>query len=129
MFEIQNDNKSIELLIVMRFYYNKAKKVHRIRVLGNFIMALVAGYLVSYFPQIKLTLLWALPVLTGIWTLVSRLFLLDQEKEYVKIAAIIQEEFDTRLFDLPWHRSLVGNQIQSEVLKKQSGNLKVILIS
>lgn len=112
----QNEAKFINLLVAMRFYYDKAKVTRRWRVTGNILVALMAGYVVAFVPFLKEnSYLFALIGL--VWLIISRLFLTDREKSYAKIGATIQEEFDTTLFELPWNKTLVGSYVLPEIIK------------
>jgi SMODS-associating 4TM effector domain len=119
MLEQQNSPENLELLAAMRHLYNCAKRIRTIRVIVNIVLALAAVFYASTDPQAKE---W-LALIGLVWLFVTR-FLQEKEKNYTKTAATIQEEFDTNLFGIPWNRSLVGNKIPPEEIKKAAKRLK-----
>lgn len=124
MINRQNEKEFQALLVAMRYYYNKAKTIHRIRVIGNIVIALFGVFMVSFFPQIKQLSLVFLPIVSFLWILISRLLLIEWEKKHTKIAATLQEEFDTSLFGIPWQKVLAGSRIDPENIIKADQKFK-----
>ncbi|RED32292.1 S-4TM family putative pore-forming effector [Paenibacillus sp. VMFN-D1] len=123
MLDKQNESQYIKLLVAMRYYYNKAKLIHRVRVYGVFAAAIISGFLGKIFPSVTWLLVLS-AVLSAGWLIIHRLVLMDLEKSYTKRAATIQEEFDTKLFGLSWHKSLVGSPIKPEQIAEANIRFK-----
>lgn len=120
MLKKQDTSENLELLAAMRYYYNKAKILHHINISVSVLVALSSIYISPWHQEIKL---W-IPVVAGTWALLS-LLLLSLEKRCTKMAATIQEQFDTNLFEIPWNRILVGDRINPENIKKASTRIKL----
>lgn len=119
MLEQQNSPENLELLAAMRHYYNRAKSLHRINVGISILLSLASIYLARWYPQAKE---WIVGI-AGFWLFCSWFFSY-LEKQLTRIAATIQEQFDTDLFGIPWNQTLVGDRIAPEKIRKASKRLK-----
>ncbi|AZN40404.1 S-4TM family putative pore-forming effector [Paenibacillus albus] len=123
MLSKQNDSKHQALLVALRYYYDRAKMLHRYRVSGNILMALL-GLVMSMVPGVKPVSIYILPVIGFVWLLLSVILLQELEKKITRRAATIQEEFDTSLFELPWRDRLVGRKASPEQVAHASQRFK-----
>jgi hypothetical protein len=62
-------------------------------------------------------------IIGALWT-ISALILSYYEKNVITVAAKIQDEFDTRVFDLPWNKILLGDHISDEAMHSLSVKFK-----
>ena len=99
--------------------YNQAKKVRQIRMLLTYLLALVVPPIVVANPGLK-----GMAGITGAsWAIVA-LALSHFEKDLVKFAAKIQEEFDLSIFEMEHNRILVGDQIPPETIHNLANRFK-----
>ncbi|MDQ4145676.1 MAG: S-4TM family putative pore-forming effector [Actinomycetota bacterium] len=107
--ERQNDPEQIELLAAQRVLYSRAKRVHLFKILGTLVLAAVAPIVLHLVPA------WgpSLGAVAGLCIFVSRIALDGFEQRLQRRAALVQEEFDTRVLGLPWNRAL-GRRVAHE---------------
>ena len=123
MKNLQNDERSMELLLAQRQLYNDSKKANNIIVFFAVISAL--GSILMFYIQEVATVF----VVFGFFVAVSTSFLLDPFKKHKREkAARIQEELDCYLFNLPWNQQLAGDKISpediSDAAKRFKGNVE-----
>ncbi len=107
----QNDEDLIKLLKAQRVAYSNAKKFQIIDFI-SMLVALAATAVVIF----ELEYANQLAVFGVFWTLISIVSEIYMNKQ-TKKGAIIQEQFDTELFEIPWNQILVGesNDITSTI--------------
>lgn len=103
----QNSPEAIELLTAMRQSYENGKRFRLIRVLITVSIPILSIFIMKFNPNLK----ELLALVSSIWLVLSRLYFINFEKQCIKTGAMLQEEFDTRLFEIPWNKILVGEQI------------------
>lgn len=118
----QNEEGLIKLLKAQRVAYSNAKKIQVIDLI-SILVALAATAVVIF----ELEYANQLAVFGVFWTLisiVSEIYMNEQTRK----GAIIQEQFDTELFEIPWNEILVGetNDITSTIQlgRKFGGNVE-----
>jgi len=116
----QNSPKNIKLLTAQRHLYQQAKTLQRWRTIGTVGLAAIAPFVMFVFPQSKTIMGMA----GGLWLLISKLIFEDIEAGKIKTAAIIQEQFDTILFDLPWNSAISGNKVEPEIISSAARTIK-----
>jgi hypothetical protein len=104
----QNLPASFDLLAAQRQLYSEAKQLRRVRACSVVVMAVI-GVVV---PLVAPGLVKAAGVL-GLIVAVAQWIIGIVEKRRTKMAATIQEQFDTSVFPLPWN-SLLGNRVDPE---------------
>lgn len=112
IYELQNLDENLRLLAAQRQLYGEAKRLQQWREAGTIGLVAIAPLIYYLVPNSRT----ALALVGAAWLLVSRLLLENIEKEKVKQAATIQEQFDTGLFGLPWNKVLVGNKVSPELV-------------
>lgn len=112
----QNTELNIQLLAAQRFFYSRAKKYRTLRTIFSIILAIVGPVLFYYCSDSRSGIM----IVGSAWALFSEFFLRHFERESIKMAAAIQEQFDTDLYDLPWNEILVDKKVTSELI--QSAN-------
>lgn len=116
MNEITNDQKRddrLDLLRAQRTYYRRAKRLQT----AFLVLALVLPWVGAIWgadnpeirPQLALASIVLLLLEIGLATHVQR--------DWVKTAARIQEQFDTEVFQLPWNPFVVGSRVDPEVIR------------
>lgn len=108
---LQNTDENIRLLAAQKHIYTEAKKLHRWRITGAIVLAGISPIIVFFLPDFKPLLL----MISAIYLIVVWIFK-GTEITKVKQAAIIQEQFDTELFKLPWNQTLVGDKLAPELI-------------
>lgn len=108
--ERQADQESVRLLMAFTAEYRRAKTYRGLRHLVSFLIA-VAGPIAALRSLSAAAVVGAM---AGLWLFVSRLVLQPAENRRRIHAALIQERFDTRVFDMPWSNALVGPRPSEE---------------
>ncbi len=117
----QNQAENLKLLVAQATLYRKAKTLQSVRTIGSIGLAAVSPFMLLLLPSTKSLM----ASIGGIWLLVSKLVFETVEKKRSKEAAIIQEEFDTNIFGLPWNEYIVANKISPEIIAALSRNSKL----
>jgi hypothetical protein len=120
IYEAQNLDANLKLLAAQRQLYGQAKRWQHWREAGTIVLAAIAPLIYYLSPNSRTILAFV----GAAWLLISRLLLESVEKEKIKQAATIQEQFDTNLFALPWNRVLVGNKISPEIVNSAATSYK-----
>jgi hypothetical protein len=107
----QDTEENLERLAAQRTLYSRAKSVRGASALVATLLALASPPVTLYWPKASAGL--ALGAL--IWALVEMVLLDGLEEKNRQTAALIQEEFDTRVFGLPWNDAL-GSRPAPEVV-------------
>lgn len=115
----QNSEQGLRLLLAQRRTYTKAK-LWSYAVLALGFVLFVAQFFKGYVSNLGEPLSY-LGLLSG---LIIWLFDKTATTKAVEKAAKIQEEFDTRVFNLPWNESKVGSKIPKESILEAAGNGK-----
>jgi hypothetical protein len=98
----QDLEENLERLAAQRALYSRAKAVRGASVLVVTLLAVGSLPVAIYWPKASAGLgLFAL-----LWTLVELVLLDGVEEQNRQKAALIQEDFDTRVFGLPWNPAL-----------------------
>lgn len=106
----QNEPESIRLLAAMRYLYGLSKQIRLIRVGITILFPVISLICANYFA-------FAIPtiaILSAVWLILNRTWVLELEKSIVQKAAKIQEEFDVNLFQINWNDTLVGEKLDPE---------------
>ncbi|MFS0906314.1 S-4TM family putative pore-forming effector [Priestia aryabhattai] len=119
MLNKQNTPEFIRLLAAMRVSYNCAKNVRTIRTAFTVLLAMLGIYCAYKNPQWKTYI-----SLIGLLWILLRIKFQEFEKAKVKTGAIIQEQFDTRLFNLPWNIYLGNDEIGFEDIERLNRKFK-----
>lgn len=108
----QRDNQ-LELLRAQRTFYRRAKLLQTVFLVLALVLPWVGAYGGADHPEIRSELALASIVLLlleiGLGTRLQR--------DWVKTAARIQEQFDTEVFKLPWNQFVVGSRVDPEVIR------------
>ena len=99
----QNQQAYYKFLKAMRLTYTRAKKVRLYRYICTVVLALIAPFMFVFLPQH----LSIIGVIGGILALLSFLVRF-YENGLIKKAALIQEIFDTDLYELEWNEYVCG---------------------
>jgi hypothetical protein len=108
----QNAPEMIRLLAAQRHFYTVAKRLRAVRVFGSVALVFLAPIVLFAAPGSNHVM--AIVGLAGL--LIGEVGLERFERAHVRTAATIQEEFDTRLFELPWNEPRVGTRMAPEVI-------------
>lgn len=106
----QNKPESIRLLAAMRHLYGISKHIRLIRIVITIIFPIISVICANYFASAIPTI----AILSAIWLILNRTWILELEKNIVRKAAKIQEEFDVALFQINWNDILVGEKVDPE---------------
>jgi hypothetical protein len=117
----QNAPESIRLLAAQRQLYTEAKWINKILFILAFLSAIAIPLALALWPGIEKS--WGL---LGLVIFFFIQLLKSREGEKRQTASVIQEELDTKLFQIPWNRSLANRPISPEVIvaadKRFKGN-------
>ncbi|WP_342479507.1 S-4TM family putative pore-forming effector [Paenibacillus sp. FSL F4-0097] len=118
--EKQNQEKFLNYLYAQSIYYDKARFYRRFRTTISIILPIGSVLSILLLPQIK----EMLAVIGAVWMLTSRFILQEKEKSFTKIAATIQEQFDTELLGIKWNKVTVGDRVKPEVIINAASEFK-----
>lgn len=105
----QNEDEHLERLAAQRALYSQAKCVRLFVVVSAISIAVASALAAFLYPKASP----GLGLLGLLLALLDLLFLDGREEDLRQRAAAIQEDFDTRLFSLPWRDSL-GHEVEHE---------------
>lgn len=106
----QLDDVSGRLVAASSHHYQAARRYRGARVGIGIALAALGPLLALWSTDASA----AVGIVASAWLLIGRLVLLPAERERTRHAVVIQEVFDTRLFDLPWPASLAGPRPSEE---------------
>lgn len=107
----QNLERYINLLCSQRYFYSQAKKNRNLKLFFSSILVFIAPIVILLFDSSASIF----GTIGGIGVVFS--FIIDFiEKNHVRTAANIQEQFDTELFGIGWNRILCGIKIPIEII-------------
>lgn len=112
----QNSNESISLLAAQRHLYSKAKTAHAFRYVGSLLWLALSPLLVYFLPEAKTSI----AVVSCLIFLFSEFIFEPFERSCINTAAIIQEAFDVKLFEISWNQILAGSKPSPEVVDSES---------
>ncbi|MCR8985986.1 S-4TM family putative pore-forming effector [Brevibacillus laterosporus] len=118
--EKQNQEAFLTLLYAQRYYYNKARMPLRFRAIINILLPVSSVISILWFPSLKMPL----AIFGAVWLIISQLILQERAKHFTKLAATIQEEFDTRLFDIKWNKVLIGEKVKPDIIFDAVSNFR-----
>jgi hypothetical protein len=124
MLERQNNEKNILLLKAMRHTYNEAKNLYGIRMTIGVLIPIVSIILSVLNQYEKIGDYSSLLSILGLVWLPIFYFLQQAENNHIGNGAIIQEEFDTNVFLLPWNKALAGAKISPEDVQEAANSFK-----
>lgn len=109
----QNRDDRLDLLRAQRTYYGRAKRLQTVFIILALVLPWVGAFWGADRPEIRpdLTLASIILLLLEIG-LATRL-----QRDWIKTAARIQEQFDTEIFQLPWNQFVVGSRVDPEVIR------------
>jgi len=110
--EKQNSRNTLKLLAAQRRLYTEAKQFYILRFLGALLLASISPIIFLYWPASK----FPIALISSVWILLSRLVLKRIESQKITKAALIQEQFDTTVFDIPWNDVLAGKKVNPETI-------------
>lgn len=109
----QDEPQRLDLLRAQRVYYRRAKRLQTVFLAAALILPWISFFWGNSTQEIR-------PLLA----LVSVLLLLVElgagvrlQREWVKTAVRIQEQFDTEVFGLPWNSFLAGAKVDPESIR------------
>jgi len=112
--EKQNDDDSIELLAAVSQFYGYAKITMAVQVVLTILLPVTASVFTLFSPNFKI---WA--TFIGVTVTWLDVLLIDRiQIHFRKRGALLQEQFDLHLFDLPWNELRVGKQIETEEIHR-----------
>jgi hypothetical protein len=116
MNEITNDQKRddrLDLLRAQRTYYRRAKWLQTAFLVLALILPWVGVFWGADHHEVR-----PLLALGSIALLLLEIGLATRfQRDWVKTAARIQEQFDTEVFQLPWNQFVVGSKVDPEVIR------------
>lgn len=109
----QKHDHRLNLLRAQRTYYGRAKYLQTVFLVLALVLPWVGAFWGTNHPEIrpKLALASIMLLLLEIGVAVRL------QRDWVKTAARIQEQFDTEVFELPWNQFVVGSKVDPEVIR------------
>ncbi len=109
----QNRDDRLDLLRAQRTYYGRAKHLQTAFLILALVLPWVGVFWSVEYPEIRpkvalasiVLLLLEIGLATGL------------QRDWVKTAARIQEQFDTEIFQLPWNQLVVGSKVAPEIIR------------
>lgn len=120
--DIQNTEKSLQLLAAQDRLYAGAKTWVYVVFLSTLAPIVAALLPKTWFTEAQIQ--WTLS-LGGAGGLVLVLAIDSLVKRRVKMAAVLQEEFDTDVFEMNWNEGLAGKKITPEIRIEAAGSYKI----
>ena len=111
----QKDNSNIQYWKAFTVQYTIAKRFRIPRILFTYFLVLAAPFIILYNNDFKPIF----AIIGALWTILA-LIISYIEKDTIKEAAKIQDEFDIRVFNLKWNKVLLGDHISYEVIHSLS---------
>lgn len=111
----QKDPSNLEFWKAYNVKYSIAKRYRIPRIIFTYFLVLVVPFIILNNSQSKNVF----AIIGAIWTIVA-VIVSYIEKDIIKDAAKIQDEFDTRIFDMDWNKILLGDHISEEVVHSLS---------
>ncbi len=115
----QKDPANLEYLKAFDVQYGTAKQFRTPRLVITYLLLLLSPFIVANNPQLKIVFTVAI----GCWA-VFALLISNYEKKLIHEAAKIQEEFDTRIFQIEWNSVLTGEHVSTEDITDLSSRYK-----
>lgn len=109
----QNDPQRLDQLRAQRIYYRRAKRLQTVFLVAALVLPWV-GLLWGNSTQEIRPLLALVSVLLLLFELGAGVRL---QREWVKTAARIQEQFDTEVLGLPWNSFVAGSKVDPESIR------------
>ena len=109
----QNTDDNLRLLIAQARLYSEAKRIVLFRIFVAALLAILAPIVAVVKPDAEVFM----AVVGAIWTLITYLPFRGVQREKVRQAATIQEQFDTHLFNLSWNEALVISPVRPELIR------------
>lgn len=109
----QKRDDRLDLLRAQRTYYGRAKHLQSVFLILALVLPWVGAFWGAVHPEIRPQL-----ALAGIVLLLLEIGLATRlQRDWVKTAARIQEQFDIEIFQLPWNQFVVGSRVDPEVIR------------
>ncbi len=108
----QNLPENIDLLVAQRRLYSDAKRARGFRTVGSLIAAIplpILGVMVSSSQSL-------VTVMGGLWLLAALVLMLVFVRGKTSDGTRVLEEFDVRVFSLPWNERIAGKRVISELV-------------
>lgn len=109
----QNREDRLDLLRAQRVYYLRAKRLQSVFIFLALALPWVGVVWGAEIPKLRPWLASAGIVLL----LVDIAFATRVQRNWVKTAARIQEQFDTEVYELPWNQLVVGPRVDPEAVR------------
>lgn len=109
----QKHDYRLNLLRAQRTYYGRAKYLQTVFLVLALVLPWVGALWGADHPEIRPKLALASIVLL----LLEIGLAIRLQRDWVKTAARIQEQFDTEVFELPWNQFVVGSRVDPEVIR------------
>ena len=109
----QNQEQRLDLLRAQRTYYRRAKRMQTVFLVFALALPLISSFWGAddreFRPLLALISIGVLLFDIGVATRLQR--------DWIKTAARIQEQFDTEVFRLPWNQFVVGAKVDPESIR------------
>jgi hypothetical protein len=113
----QRQKKPVNLELIKAFVvqYNEAKKIQVPRIVITYLLAVAAPFIVLSIPSTKNLF----SIVGATWSVIA-LICSYLEKDSIKVAAKIQDQFDVAVFQLDWNKILLGDPVSDETIHNLS---------
>lgn len=112
--ETQNEEAQLKLLVAQRKLYSSSNKFFSVRVSIAIGLAILAQFVSHFYPN----LIAYISLASIAYLLVFSSYLKNRESSRKSEAAIIQEEFDCVVLELPWNNLTSGTRVDRETIAK-----------
>lgn len=109
----QNEERRLDLLRAQRAYYRRAKRLQTVFL----VFALVLPWASSFWGPDDTQVRPMLALFSVVLLLLDIGVATRLQREWIKTAARIQEQFDTEVLGLPWNQFVVGSKVDPESIR------------
>lgn len=115
----QNQDWSLKLLAAQRQLYSEAKALRKYRTWAATGVAMTGLFVGTIWPG---TLTVVGPI--GALVAVAERLIASMERHRIRVAANVQEQFDTEVFGLPWNNMATGSKVEPERISSAQARFK-----
>jgi hypothetical protein len=108
--EKQNRADALDLLAAASHFYGYGKTILTVQVALTVGVSVAAAFLTLFYPNFKT---WAVPIGATV-TWLDVVFIDRVQIYFRKRGALLQEQLDTRLFEIPWNELRAGKAVEPE---------------